>query len=184
MDQGDLQQLWLVRRRFGESRRKELTRSLRNDYLVGWPWGLSFSSHTLSVLICAPLALRRCASDSLTYPSLNAKSSAHGIPCLGGAGVGTAHRSGRPRCRGSGPRLGAPAHTNRHRPAAARVPPRLSALGVTQRSPPAQGPAAVSAERPQSAKRGMLPLLSNPRARAAIDRLRHTHMYCMMRDYN
>ena len=73
MDQGDLQQLWLVRRRFDESRRKELTRSLRNDYLVGWPWGLSFSSHTLSVLICAPLALRRCASDSLTYPSLNAK---------------------------------------------------------------------------------------------------------------
>lgn len=126
MDQGDLQQLWLVRRRFGESRRKELTRSLRNDYLVGWPWGLSFSSHTLSVLTCAPLALRRCASDSLIYPSLNAKLCI-GIPCLGGAGVGTAHRSGRPRCRGSGPRLGAPAHTNRHRPAAARVPPRLSA---------------------------------------------------------
>ena len=87
MDQGDLQQLWLVRRRFDESRRKELTRSLRNDYLVGWPWGLSFSSHTLSVLICAPLALRRCASDSLRYPSLNAKSSAwHSLPGGGRGG--------------------------------------------------------------------------------------------------
>ena len=71
MDQGDLQQLWLVRRRFGESRRKELTRSLRNDYLVGWPWGLSFSSHTLSVLTCAPS--RRCASDSFIPFSCNAK---------------------------------------------------------------------------------------------------------------
>lgn len=190
MDQGDLQQLWLVRRRFGESRRKELTRSLRNDYLVGWPWGLSFSSHTLSVLTCAPLALRRCASDSLIYPSLNAKLCI-GIPCLGGPGWGlhTARVA-----RGAA----ALAHGWARRPTPTDTgPPPLVCLRVyPHRShtalAPAQGPAAVSAERPQSAKRawpmgsvrGMLPLLSNPCARAAIDRLRHTHMYCMMRDYN
>lgn len=138
MDQGDLQQLWLVRRRFGESRRKELTRSLRNDYLVGWPWGLSFSSHTLSVLTCAPLALRWCASDSLMYPSLNAKL-CMAFLAWGGRG-GDCTPLGSPAVPRLWPTAG---RAGPHQPTPARRRSCASAsirTGVTQRSRPRRGP--------------------------------------------